>query len=46
MMEVLQILHVHFVRVETISHKFSSLSLCDLIYDLSILTTRDLGVVE
>jgi len=45
-MEVLQILHLHFVRVGTVSHKLSSLSVYDLSYDFSEPTIRDPGVVE
>ena len=45
MMEVLQILHLHFVCIGTVSHKFSSWSHHDLSYDLSRPTTSDLVVV-
>ena len=47
-MEVLEILHLHFLCVGTVSHKLSSLSLYD--YDLGSTThrphVRDPGVVD
>jgi len=42
---MLQIVHLHFVCVGTVSHKLSSLSLYDCSHDLSGPTTRDSGVV-